>query len=81
MKILGILTISSTTVDEQLSIDISNQVYAELKKYYLESSTKATKLPLNSSKLKRIQFCLMKAKEYQLSAFNDSHRNLTNRDY
>lgn len=74
----GILTISSTTVDEQLSIDISNQVYAELKKYYLESSTKGNKTSFEFVQAKTDSvFALMKAKEFQLSAFNDSHRNLT----
>lgn len=74
----GILTISSTTVDEELSILFSNLVYNELKQYYTESSTKGN---LNTFEFVEAKtdsvFALLRAKEFQLSRFNDSHRNLS----
>lgn len=74
----GILTISSTTVDEELSILFSNLVYQELKKYYTESSTKGNQNTFEfvESKTDSV-FALLRNKEFQLSKFNDSHRNLT----
>jgi hypothetical protein len=74
----GILTISSTTVDEQLSILFSNLVYQELKAYYTESSTKGNQNTFEFVEAKTDSvFALLRAKEFQLSRFNDSHRNLS----
>lgn len=74
----GILTISSNTLDEQLSISFSNLVYDKLKEYYLNSSTKGNLNTFEFVEQKTDSiFSLLKAKEFQLSRFNDSHRNLT----
>lgn len=74
----GILTISSTTVDEELSIMISNLVYNELKTYYTESATKGNQNTFEFVEAKTDSiFRLLRSKEFQLSSFNDSHRNLT----
>lgn len=74
----GILTIASTTVDEELSIAISNLVYAELKNYYLGTSVKGNQNTFQFVKEKTDSiFALLRSKEFQLSRFNDSHRNLT----
>lgn len=74
----GILTIASTTVDEELSIDISNRVFNELKSYYLNNATKGNKTSFEFVQAKTDSvFALLRAKEFQLSRFNDSHRNLT----
>jgi hypothetical protein len=74
----GILTISSNTVDEELSIVFSNLVFKELKEYYLETSTKGNQNTFEFVEAKTDSiFALLRSKEYQLSAFNDSHRNLS----
>ena len=74
----GILTISSNTLNEQLSISFSNLVYDKLKEYYLNSSTKGNLNTFEFVEQKTDSiFSLLKAKEFQLSQFNDSHRNLT----
>ncbi|MEZ4909340.1 MAG: hypothetical protein R2774_00600 [Saprospiraceae bacterium] len=74
----GILTIASTTLDEELSIAISNLVFAELKNYYLNSSVKGSQNTFEFVKEKTDSiFALLRSKEFQLSRFNDSHRNLT----
>ncbi|MBC7886172.1 MAG: hypothetical protein H7X99_11900 [Saprospiraceae bacterium] len=74
----GILTITANTVNEELSIEICNSVYRELKLYYTLSSTKG-----NQSTFEFVQnktdsiFSLLSAKEHQLSRFTDSHRSLS----
>ncbi len=74
----GILTISATTVDEELSILFSNLVYNELKQYYTESSIKGNQNTFEFVEAKTDSvFTLLRNKEFQLSRFNDSHRNLT----
>jgi hypothetical protein len=74
----GILTIATTTVDEELSIIISNLVFDALKSYYLNNATKGNKTSFEFVQAKTDSvFALMRAKEFQLSRFNDSHRNLT----
>ena len=74
----GILTISSKTKDEQLSIEFSKLVFDELKAYYTASSTKGNRNTFEFVEQKTDSiFSLMRAKEFQLSRFNDSHRNLS----
>jgi hypothetical protein len=74
----GILTITSTTVDEELSIIFANLVYTELKQYYTESSTKGNQNTFEFVEAKTDSiFALLRSKEFQLSRFNDSYRNLT----
>lgn len=74
----GILTISATTADEQLSIAFCNLVYTELKQYYLLNATKGNQTTFEFAEAKSDSiFQAMQAKEYQLARFNDSHRNLT----
>ncbi|MFZ1750883.1 MAG: hypothetical protein WAU01_11855 [Saprospiraceae bacterium] len=74
----GILTISTNTVDEELSIEFSNLVYKELKDYYISSSTKGNQTTFDFVENKTDSiFALLRNKEFQLSRFNDSHRNLT----
>lgn len=74
----GILTMSSNTVDEELSITICNEVYKQLKKYYEVSSTKGGQNTFNFVEAKKDSILnLLKSKKYQLARFEDSHRNLT----
>lgn len=74
----GILTISTTTANEQLSIEFCNMVYAEVKQYYLMTSVKGNQTTFEFAEAKSDSiFSAMQAKEYQLARFNDSHRNLT----
>ncbi|MBK9564373.1 MAG: hypothetical protein IPO37_04060 [Saprospiraceae bacterium] len=74
----GILTITATTVDEELSIIFANLVYSELKQYYTESSTKGNQNTFEFVEAKTDSiFALLRSKEFQLSRFNDSYRNLT----
>lgn len=74
----GILTISANTVDEQLSIEISKLVFEELKTYYTANATKGNRNTFEFVEQKTDSiFALLRAKEFQLSRFNDSHRNLT----
>ena len=74
----GILTISTTTANEQLSLAYSNQVYIEVKQYYLMTSVKGNQTTFEFAEAKSDSiFSAMQAKEYQLARFNDSHRNLT----
>lgn len=74
----GILTISATTANEQLSIEFCNKVYTELKQYYLTTSVKGNQTTFEFAEAKSDSiFSAMQAKEFQLARFNDSHRNLT----
>ena len=77
----GILTMSGNTVNEELSINICNLTYDALKEYYIESTTKGnqTTFAYVQEKTDSI-FALLRAKEFQLSRFNDSHRNLSDPD-
>lgn len=77
----GILTMHAKTVDEQLSIGISNCVFDEVKRYYISIKT--------ASPDKNVKFVaektdsianLLKSKQYQLARFNDTHRNLVDPD-
>lgn len=73
----GILTLSADTRDEELSIQFCNLVFTALKKYYMLSSTKGSQSTFKFVEQKTDSiFELMKSREYQLSRFNDSHRNL-----
>lgn len=74
----GILTISANTVDEEFSIAFANLVFKELKQYYLATSTTGNKNTFEFVEAKTDSiFALLRAKEFQLTAFNDSHRNLS----
>jgi uncharacterized protein involved in exopolysaccharide biosynthesis len=74
----GILSISTNTVDEQLSIEISKLIFEELKLYYTANTTKGNRSTFEFAEQKTDSiFALLRAKEFQLSRFNDSHRNLT----
>lgn len=77
----GILTIVSRTVDEELSIAISKLAYDELKAYYVENVSKGNENTFEFVKTKTDSiFSLLRTKEFQLSRFNDSHRNLSDPD-
>jgi hypothetical protein len=74
----GILSMSATTVDDELSIYICNIVYEELKNYYVMSSTKGSQNTFNFVQAKTDSIInILKSKQYQLAKFNDSHRGLT----
>lgn len=74
----GIMTISGNTVDEELSIDITNLIFANLKEYYLKTNTNSSKNTFEFVQAKTDSiYQRMTSKEYQLSKFNDSHRNLS----
>lgn len=74
----GILTLTATTRNEQLSIDYCNLLYEELKQYYLLNSTQGSVSTFEFAQSKSDSvFSAMQAKEFQLARFNDSHRNLT----
>lgn len=76
-KSTGILTISTKTVDEDLSILMSTQVFNELRTYYLDNITKGSQNTLTFTKEKTDSvYTLLRIKETQLSKFDDSHRNL-----
>lgn len=76
-KATGILTISSRTVAEDLSIEMSKHIFEELRSYYLDNVTKGGKNTLTFTKEKTDSlYSQLKSKESQLSRFNDSHRNL-----
>lgn len=74
----GILTMSANTVDEQLSIEMCNLAYKELKEYYILSSTNSQKNTFEFVQTKTDSIlATLKTKEYQLARFNDQNRNLT----
>ena len=74
----GILTMSATTVDEELSIEFCNLTYEALKKYYISTSTQSNQSTYTFVENKTDSiFNLLRSKEFQLSRFNDLHRNLT----
>lgn len=77
----GIMTITSNTVDEELSIIISNKVYEELKNYYILSNVKGSKNTFEFVQAKTDSIMTrLEDKQYQLARFNDSHRNLSDPD-
>jgi len=74
----GILTMTSTTVDEELSIIFCNMVFNMLKDYYVSSITMSSEKSFNFVAEKTDSIInLLKSKQYQLAKFNDSHRNLS----
>jgi len=74
----GILSMSSNTVNEDLSITICNEVFKQLKKYYELSSTKGGQNTFKFVEAKKDSILsLLKAKKFQLAKFEDSHRGLT----
>lgn len=74
----GILTLSANTRDQELSIDFSNLVYKSLKEYYVASSTTGNQNTFDFVENKTDSiFSLLRSKEFQLTSFIDSHRNLT----
>ncbi|MBK9255841.1 MAG: hypothetical protein IPM42_10165 [Saprospiraceae bacterium] len=74
----GILTISATTVDEQLSIDFCNLAFQELKNYYTLNSTNPQKNTFEFVQAKTDSIVnLLRSKEFQLARFNDENRNLS----
>ncbi|MCZ2100778.1 MAG: hypothetical protein LC107_04480 [Chitinophagales bacterium] len=73
----GILTISAKTMDEELSIAFSKLAFDELKQYYIQNVSKGNENTFEFVKMKTDSiFSLLRAKEFQLSHFDDSHRNL-----
>ena len=74
----GILSMTSNTVDEELSIIICNEVYKQLKSYYELSSTKGGQSTFDFVEAKKDSILnLLKSKKYELAKFEDSHRGLT----
>jgi hypothetical protein len=74
----GILTMSTNTVDEQLSIEMCNLAFNELKQYYVLSSTNPQKNTFEFVQTKTDSIlAMLKTKEYQLARFNDQNRNLS----
>lgn len=74
----GILTMSATTVDEELSIEMVRLTYDYLKKYHIGNSTSGSLSTYSFVENKTDSiFSLLTKKEYDLSQFNDTHRNLT----
>jgi len=74
----GILTISATTVDEELSIEFANLAFQYLKYYYVNNTTRGGQNTFEFVEAKTDSiFALLKKKEFQLSKFDDSHRKLT----
>lgn len=74
----GILTLSATTVDEELSIAFANLAFNYLKAYYIDNTTSGSQSTFTFVENKTDSiFSLLTRKEFQLSQFNDSHRNLT----
>lgn len=77
-KSTGIMTISSKTVNETLSIAMSKLIFEELRSFYLLNVTKVGQNTIAFTKEKSDSiYNKMQAKEYQLARFNDSHRNVT----
>ncbi len=74
----SIMTISSTSVDEELSIKFANLAFQYLKDYYVNNTTKGGQNTFEFVEAKTDSvFALLKKKEYELSKFDDSHRKLT----
>ncbi|KXK40757.1 MAG: hypothetical protein J5I52_09105 [Saprospiraceae bacterium] len=73
----GILTITTSTRDEELSIAFSKLAYDELKNYYVNNVSKGNENTFEFVKMKTDSiFSLLRTKEFQLAHFDDSHRNL-----
>lgn len=80
-KSTGIMTVSAKTIDETLSIEMSKLIFEELRAFYLSNVTKGGQNTLVFTKEKTDSiYNKMQSKEYQLSRFNDSHRNVTDPD-
>jgi hypothetical protein len=76
-KLTGILSLVVNTADEELSIEFCNLVFSKLEEFYVKGSTKGSENRYEFVKQKTDSiFSLLKSKEFQLSRFNDSHRNL-----
>lgn len=74
----GILTMSVTLMDEDLAVEFCDRVFDELKEFYTLTATRRTETSYLYVKQKTDSiYSELSAKEYQLSKFNDSHRNLT----
>lgn len=73
----GIFTISSNTLNEQLSFFIANKGFQEVSRYYTENkiSKPEKSFKFVDQKKDSIIF-LLKSKQLQLERFNDSHRHL-----
>ncbi len=73
----GILTMSVTTRDEQLSIAICDAVFFEINKFYNTylSTNSRQDVDVVGQKQDSI-YTLMKTKEFQLAKFNDANRNI-----
>jgi hypothetical protein len=73
----GIVTFDCITSDEKLSVSIAEGLYAYIAEFYSDQKTKS---PNNSVKFVEAKkdsiTSLLRAKQYQLARFNDSHRNL-----
>jgi len=73
----GILTMSVTTRDEQLSISICNAVFHQINEFYNKylSANSKQDVEVVSQKQDSV-YSLMKTKEFQLARFNDANRNV-----
>ncbi len=73
----GILTMSASTVDEQLAVEISHSVYNYLRDFYISTNQQAQQSTIRYAAVKTDSvFQQLKSREYALSRFNDTHRNL-----
>jgi len=73
----GILTMTSSTPSESLSIQLCSLMFDALKRYYILTTTKGSQTALSFVQEKADSiYALLKATEFQLTAFNDRNRNV-----
>lgn len=73
----GILTMTSSTPSESLSIQLCSLMFDALKRYYILTTTKGSQTALNFVQQKADSInAILKATEFQLTAFNDRNRNV-----
>lgn len=73
----GMLTMSASTVDEQLAIEICRTVFADLRAFYISTNQQSQQSTIKYAMVKTDSvFHQLKSREYALSRFNDTHRNL-----
>jgi hypothetical protein len=73
----GILTLQAHTVDEQLSVEMCHSLYNYLKEFYSITNQQSQTSTVEYARVKSDSvYQQLKSKEYALSRFNDSHRNL-----
>lgn len=78
----GIMSLSTKTTSEQLSIILSELIYEKLSSFYIDKTIERQKatFELFKSKTDSIQQAL-NSTQYQLLRFQDTHRNLTLKQY